>query len=105
MVRDKAIISDGYNGQPAGIDDPCECEDKTDWKVLHAEANAILKCAQNGISSRGATLYVTLSPCRDCAKLILQAGIHRVVYRDEYRDRSGIRFLRNHGIQVDRYEP
>jgi dCMP deaminase len=92
IVKGKMIISDGYNGQPSGFDNACEIDGKTDWKVIHAEANAILKCARHGTSCEGATLYVTLPPCRECCKLILQAGIERVVYLkpEEDRDLSGL---------------
>ena len=107
IVKDQMIISDGYNGQPSGFDNTCEiltpipdiegaAESKTDWKVIHAEANAILKCAKHGTSCRGATLYVTLPPCPECCKLILQAGIERVVYLDEKaRDLSGLEILKH----------
>ena len=102
------IISDGYNGMPSGFDNKCEvmqqvsgiegaAEEKTDWKVIHAEANAILKCARHGTSCEGATLYVTLPPCPDCCKLILQSGISRVMYLapDSPRDMSGLEILNN----------
>ena len=104
IVKDKSIISDGYNGQPSGIDEPCETGGVTNWTVLHAEANAILKCAKEGKSCKGATLYLTLSPCIECSKLILQAGIARVVYQDKYRDVRGLRFLVNNGVKVEQYE-
>ena len=87
-------ISDGYNGTPSGFPNVCEnSEGDTHWYVLHAEANAITKLARSLNSAQGATLYITLSPCRDCAKLILQSGISRVVYKHEYKDTSGIEFL------------
>lgn len=99
IVKDRMIISDGYNGTPSGFDNCCEDESgKTQWFVLHAEANAILKLAGSTQSARDATLYLTLSPCKDCSKLVLQAGIKKVVYIDEYSDNDGIDFLKNHGI-------
>ena len=101
IVKDRMIISDGYNGTPSGFDNCCEDQEgKTQWFVLHAEANAILKLAGSTQSAKDATLYLTLSPCKECSKLILQAGIKRVVYIDEYSDNDGIDFLRNHGIEV-----
>jgi dCMP deaminase len=101
IVRDGMIISDGYNGTPAGFDNCCENESgETHWYVLHAEANAILKVARSTNNSRNATLYLTLSPCRDCSKLVLQAGITRVVYINEYKDTAGIDFLRSAGVDV-----
>ncbi len=100
IVKDQMIISDGYNGTPTGFDNSCELEGKTKWEVLHAEANAILKCAKHGTSLKGGTLYLTMSPCKNCAKLIFQSGITRVVYRDEYRDREGITFLEKAGIDI-----
>ena len=94
IVKDRMIISDGYNGTPSGFPNVCEnSEGDTHWYVLHAEANAITKLARSLNSAQGATLYITLSPCRDCAKLILQSGISRVVYKHEYKDTSGIEFL------------
>lgn len=101
IVKDRMIISDGYNGTPSGFDNCCEDETgKTQWFVLHAEANAILKLAGSTQSAKDATLYLTLSPCKECSKLILQAGIKSVVYIDDYSDNDGIDFLRNHGIEV-----
>lgn len=101
IVKDRMIISDGYNGTPSGFDNVCEDEEgRTKWYVLHAEANAILKLAASTQSAEGATLYLTLSPCRECSKLVLQAGIRRLVYIDEYSDGEGINFLKNHGIEV-----
>ena len=94
------IISDGYNGTPTGFDNCCEIDGETKWEVLHAEANAILKAAKHGTSLKGGTLYLTMSPCKNCAKLIFQSGITRVVYRDEYRDREGIAFLAKAGIDI-----
>lgn len=104
IVKDKMIISDGYNGTPSGFDNVCEdCEGKTHPFVLHAEANAITKLAKHGgRGSFGATLYCTHSPCIECAKLIIQAGIKRVVYGMNYRDDAGIKLLQNAGIQVDK---
>ena len=101
IVKDRMIISDGYNGTPSGFDNKCEDESgNTHWYVLHAEANAILKLAKSTQSAEGATLYLTLSPCRECSKLVLQAGIRRLVYIDDYSDRSGIAFLKNRGVEV-----
>lgn len=95
------IISDGYNGTPTGFDNCCEDErDQTYWYVLHAEANAILKVASSTQSCQDATLYITMSPCRDCSKLIHQAGIKRVVYVEDYKDRIGIEFLEKAGVEV-----
>lgn len=102
IVKDEVIISDGYNGTPTGFDNCCENEEgETKWYVLHAEANALMKLSKSTNSSKGATLYITLSPCKDCAKLILQAGIKRVVYLNEYKDCSGLEFLKNSGITLD----
>ncbi len=101
IVKDRMIISDGYNGAPTGFENICEDEDGyTKWYVLHAEANAILKVASSTQSSKGATLYITLSPCQECSKLIHQAGIIRVVYSKAYRDDSGLQFLIKAGIDV-----
>ena len=103
IVKDRMIISDGYNGTPSGFENICEGESGvTKPYVLHAEANAITKVAKSGNSSLGATLYVTASPCMECAKLIIQAGIRRVVYRDEYRITDGIDLLRKAGIEVEK---
>ena len=103
IVKDRMIISDGYNGTPSGFENICEDESGvTKPYVLHAEANAITKVAKSGNSSLGATLYVTASPCMECAKLIIQAGIRRVVYRDEYRITDGIDLLRKAGIEVEK---
>lgn len=102
IVKDRMIISDGYNGTPSGFENCCEDEEgKTHWYVLHAEANAILKLAASTQSAKGATLYLTLSPCKECSKLILQAGITRLVYINEYSDDDGIAFLRNHHIEIE----
>ena len=105
LVKDKMIISDGYNGTPAGFENVCEDENNiTKPYVLHAEANAITKVAKSNNSSDGATLYVTASPCLECAKLIIQAGIKRVVYGEKYRIDDGIRLLQRAGIEVDYIE-
>ena len=102
IVRDRMIISDGYNGTPSGFENCCEDENGlTNWYVLHAEANAILKVARSTQTCDGATLYITLSPCKECSKMIHQAGIKRVVYHMAYRDTSGLDFLVKAGIQVD----
>lgn len=101
LVKDKMIISDGYNGTPAGFENQCEDEnDRTYPYVLHAEANAITKVAKSNNSSEGATMYVTSSPCIECAKLIIQSGIRRVVYGDNYRLDDGLRLLHKAGIEV-----
>ncbi len=101
IVRDGRIISDGYNGTPAGFENSCENDlGETHWYVLHAEANAILKVAQSTNDCSGATLYITLSPCKDCSKLVLQAGIKRVVYVTDYKDTTGVDFLRDAGVEV-----
>ena len=105
IVKDGMIIADGYNGTPSGFDNCCENDaGETYWYVLHAEANAILKLAKSNNSAEGATLYITLSPCRDCSKLIHQAGIVRVVYRDEYKDTSGIEFLKSANVEVEKFQ-
>ncbi len=102
IVRDRMIISDGYNGTPSGFENNCEDADGlTHWYVLHAEANAILKVAGSTQSAEGATLYITMSPCRECSKLIHQAGITRVVYQEAYKDNSGIAFLEKAGVITD----
>lgn len=125
IVKDKQIISDGYNGMPAGDkDDACEYWDYPDWydgrdgiggppdkvlktkhEVLHAESNALMKIAENGgVGAQGATLYVTMSPCKECAKLIKQAKIKRVVFREQYRDTGGVDFLKARGVDVIQLE-
>ena len=105
IVKDKMIISDGYNGTPSGFENICEDETgATKPYVLHAAANAITKVAKSGNSSDGATLYVTASPCLECSKLIIQSGIRRVVYRDEYRLTDGIDLLRRAGIEVEKVD-
>ena len=101
IVKDRMIISDGYNGTPTGFENPCEDEDNyTKWYVLHAEANAIMKVAASTQSCSGATLYITLSPCKECSKLIHQAGIKRVVYAQAYKDTSGLAFLGKAGVTL-----
>jgi dCMP deaminase len=105
IVKDEMIISDGYNGTPAGFDNCCEDDDgNTHWYVLHAEANAILKVSKSTNNSKGATLYLTLSPCKDCSKLILQSGIKRVVYMNSYKDTEGIDFLVDAGIETQQID-
>ncbi len=105
IVRDRMIISDGYNGTPSGFENCCEDEEGlTQWYVLHAEANAILKVARSTQTCENATLYITLSPCKECSKLIHQSGINRVVYKNGYHDTSGIDFLLKAGVVVDQIE-
>ena len=114
IVKNNTIISDGFNGTPSGFENECEeavnnedgsfREYKTKWYVLHAESNALAKVAKSTQSSDGATLYITYSPCTDCSKLILQAGIKRVVYLDEYRDIKGLDFLRRAGVEVKKID-
>ncbi|PQJ31785.1 CMP deaminase [Nonlabens arenilitoris] len=102
IVRDRMIISDGYNGTPSGFENFCEDDEGyTKWYVLHAEANAILKVAGSTQSCAGATLYITMSPCKDCSKLIHQSGIKRVVYVEGYKDDSGLQFLQKAGVDVE----
>ncbi|WP_068596392.1 deoxycytidylate deaminase [Vaginella massiliensis] len=102
IVKDRAIISDGFNGTPSGFDNKCEDENgETQWHVLHAEANAILKVAASTQSCVGATLYLTLSPCKDCSKLVHQAGIIRLVYIKDYKDQEGLDFLQKAGVIID----
>ncbi|MCF8259095.1 MAG: dCMP deaminase family protein [Flavobacteriales bacterium] len=101
IVKDGQIIADGYNGTPSGFDNQCEdCEGSTHWYVLHAEANAIMKVARSMNSAKNSTLYLTMSPCKDCSKLVHQAGIKRLVYLDGYKDCSGIEFLEKAGVEV-----
>ena len=104
LVKDNMIISDGYNGTPSGFENVCEENGVTKPYVLHAEANAISKVAKSGNSSQGATLYVTASPCIECAKLIIQSGIKRVVYKDEYRLTDGVDLLTRAGIEVQKLD-
>ena len=101
IVKDKMIISDGYNGTPSGFENACEDDENyTKWYVLHAEANAILKVAGSTQSCKGSTLYITLSPCKECSKLIHQSGIVRLVYSKKYKDSSGLEFLEKAGVEV-----
>tara|TARA_B110000263_G_C15252043_1_gene484594 strand:- start:357 stop:788 length:432 start_codon:yes stop_codon:yes gene_type:complete len=101
VVKDRMIISDGYNGTPSGFENVCEDEEHyTKWYVLHAEANAILKVAASAQSTKGSTLYITLSPCKECSKLIHQSGIKKVVYSKEYKDITGLEFLKNAGVEL-----
>lgn len=101
IVKKRMIISDGFNGSPTGFDNNCEDENgNTKWHVLHAEANAILKVASSTQSCRGATLYITLSPCKDCSKLIHQSEIKRVVFHQAYKDTSGLDFLEKAGVEI-----
>ncbi len=105
LVKDNSIISDGYNGTPSGFENICEDnEGKTKAYVLHAEANAITKIAKSNNNSNGATIYITTSPCIECAKLIIQAGIKRVVFSEMYRCADGIDLLRRAGISVEHIE-
>ena len=106
IVKNGMIISDGFNGTPTGFDNHCEDEEGyTKWYVLHAEANAILKVAKSTNSCEGATLYLTLSPCKDCAKLIHQSGIKRLVYIKEYKDSYGLKFLKKAGVELTQINP
>lgn len=101
IVKDRMIISDGFNGTPTGFENPCEdTEGNTKWYVLHAEANAILKVAASTQSCKDATLYITLSPCKECSKLIHQSGIKRVVYANAYKDETGLEFLNKAGVEL-----
>ena len=105
IVKNNIIIADGYNGTPSGFENCCEDSNgNTHWYVLHAEANAILKLAKSNNRGQNSTLYITLSPCKDCSKLILQAGIKRVVYINRYKDSEGIDFLSRAGIDVVQIE-
>lgn len=105
VVKNRMIISDGYNGTPTGFENCCEDDEgNTKWYVLHAEANALTKIARSNNSADGATLYITLSPCKECSKLIHQAGIIRLVYIHEYKDTSGIEFLRHAGVEITHIE-
>jgi len=105
LVKDQMIISDGYNGTPSGFENVCEDENnKTKPYVLHAEANAITKVAKSGNSSNGATLYVTSSPCLECSKLIIQAGIKRVVFTESYRLEDGINLLKRANIEIEQVD-
>ena len=105
IVKDGMIISDGFNGTPSGRDNCCEDENgETKWETIHAESNALMKLAKSANSSVGATLYTTLSPCRECAKLIMQAGIQRLVYRNQHSDPTGLDLLQQSGVQVVQLE-
>ena len=105
IVRDRMIISDGYNGTPSGFENNCEDEEGlTKWYVLHAEANAISKVARSTQTCENATLYITLSPCKECSKLIHQSGITRVVFQNGYHDRTGLDFLEKAGVIVNQIE-
>lgn len=105
IVKEGMIISDGYNGTPSGFENQCEDENgETKWYVLHAEANAITKVARSTNAARNATLYLTLSPCKECSKLIHQIGIKRLVYVEAYKDHSGLNFLRQAGVEVVQIE-
>ena len=105
IVKNKMIISDGYNGTPSGFDNSCEDKNgNTHWYVLHAEANAILKTASSNHNCSGATLYLTMSPCKECSKLIHQAGIKRLVYINKYKDMAGINFLKEAGVKIEQIE-
>jgi len=102
IVKDRMIISDGYNGTPSGFENYCEDEEGyTKWYVLHAEANAILKVAGSTQSCKDATLYITMSPCKNCSKLIHQSGISRLVYQIDYKDNSGLEFLERAGVELE----
>ena len=106
VVKDKAVISDGYNGTPSGFENVCEDEGNvTKPYVLHAEANAITKLARSHNSSDGATMYITASPCIECAKLIIQSGIRRVVYSEKYRLEDGLDLLKRAGVEVEYVNP
>ena len=101
IVKNGMIISDGYNGCPSGFENNCEDENgETKWYVLHAEANAILKVAKSTQNCKGATLYLSMSPCKECSKLIHQSGINRVVYHKGYKDASGLKFLEKAGVSI-----
>jgi dCMP deaminase len=105
IVKDRMIISDGFNGTPTGFENPCEeANGETKWYVLHAEANAILKVASSTQSCRDATLYLTLSPCKECSKLIHQSGIKRLVYFNAYSDTTGLDFLEKAGVEIKKLE-
>lgn len=104
IVKDESIISIGYNGTPSGFDNCCEENNVTKKIVLHAESNAISKCSKSTISSKGATMYLTLSPCYDCAKLIIQSGIKRVVYSETYRETDSLDLLKQANILLTQYD-
>lgn len=101
IVKDGMIISDGFNGTPSGFDNCCEDDEgNTLWYVLHAEANAILKVAKSTHNCQNATIYLTLSPCKDCSKLMVQSGIKRLVFINGYKDLSGVEFLKDAGVEI-----
>ncbi|WP_456376842.1 deoxycytidylate deaminase [Lutibacter sp.] len=100
IVKERMIISDGFNGTPTGFENSCEEDGNTKWYVLHAEANAILKVASSTQSCKNSTLYITLSPCKECSKLIHQSGIKRVVYAVAYKDTTGLKFLEKAGVEL-----
>ena len=101
IVKDRMIISDGFNGSPTGFENCCEDDEgNTKWYVLHAEANAISKVASSTQSCKNSTLYITLSPCKECSKLIHQSGIKRIVYAEKYKDTSGLEFLEKAGVEL-----
>ncbi len=101
IVKEGQIIADGYNGTPSGFNNCCENDNgETHWYVLHAEANAIMKVARSVNSARNSTLYLSLSPCKDCSKLVHQSGIKRLVFIDDYKDMSGVDFLKEAGVEV-----
>ena len=105
IVKDRMIISDGYNGTPSGFDNCCEDKNnETNWFVLHAEANAILKTAASNHNCKDSTLYLTMSPCRECSKLIHQSGIKRVVYLNKYKDTTGIEFLKRAQVETTHFD-
>lgn len=104
IVKNDNIIGIGYNGTPSGFENNCECNNVTKNEVLHAESNAITKCAKSTISSDGSVMYCTLMPCFNCAKLIIQSGIKQVIYKDDYRNKSGIELLTKANIEVNKYE-
>jgi dCMP deaminase len=105
IVKNGMIISDGYNGTPTGFDNCCEDDDgATHWYVLHAEANAISKVARSTNNAQDATLYLTMSPCKDCSKMILQVGIKRVVFANAYKDGSGLELLKEAGVSLEHIE-
>ena len=105
IVRGGQIIADGYNGTPSGFENACETPDgQTKWYVLHAEANAIMKVARSTNSADNSTLYLTMSPCKDCSKLVHQAGIKRVVYLDRYKDTAGLELLEQAGVEVVQFD-
>jgi len=103
VVKNGQVISNGFNGTPSGFDNTCEVNDVTKPEVLHAESNALMKLAQSTNSSTGSTMYLTCSPCFDCAKLIIQAGVERVVYEESYRKLDGLELLKRANIQIDKF--